>query len=123
MAAIVTIQCSQTGVSHPQQLVEGMLDWESVKKAFQAEVVELEDSGIPSLHRQGNWTGLTRQIFAPNDVIKVKVTKRGEHESTAIGSRTCPSFFRGCQHALASLLGWLVCYSCLLAQHDVDAFL
>ena len=97
MAGIVTIQCSQTGESHPQLLVETLLDWESVKKAFQAEVVELEGFGTPPLYHR---TGLTRQSLQPNDVIKVKVTKKGEHESNAVGSRICTAFFRGCQHAL-----------------------
>ena len=97
MANIVTIQCSQTDESHTQHLVEGSLDWESVKKAFQAEVVELEASGTPPLHRTGDRTGLTRQSFQANDIIKVKVTKKGEHESTAGASRTCTAFFTGCQ--------------------------
>ena len=94
---IVTIQCSQTGENHPQQLVEGSLDWAAVEKAFSAEVVELEGSGTPLLYRTGDRTGYTRQTFTPNVIIKVKVTKKGEHESTAVGSRTCTAFFRGCQ--------------------------
>lgn len=76
MAGTVTVQCSQTGESHLQQLLEGLLDWESVKHAFQAEVVELEASGTPLLYRTGVQSGLTRQSFQANDNIEVKVTKR-----------------------------------------------
>ncbi|CAL8465619.1 g5155 [Coccomyxa elongata] len=78
----VTIQCSQTGESHPQQLNEGLLDWESVKHAFQTEVVELEAFGTPPLYRRRDQTGLTRQSFQANDNIKVKVTKKELRSAT-----------------------------------------
>ena len=42
MADVVTIQCSETGESHLQQLVGGLLEWDTVKEVFQAEFVELE---------------------------------------------------------------------------------
>ena len=87
MADTVTIQCSRTSERHTQQLVDGLLDWQSVKEAFHAEVVELEASGNPPSYRAGDRTGLTRQRFQANEVIKVKVTKKGEHGSIAAGSR------------------------------------
>ena len=83
----MTIQCG--GERHVQQLVDGRLDWEAVKEAFLAEVVELEASGNPPLHRTGDCTGLTRQRFQANEVIKVHVTKKGEHGSTAARPRSC----------------------------------
>lgn len=87
MTGRVTLE-SQTGERHYQQLVDGLLDWESVKEAFQARVVEIEDAGTPSLHRTGDRLGLTRKSFQANELIKVIVTKRPEHEHTAGGFRT-----------------------------------
>ena len=114
MADVVTIQCSETGESHLQQLVGGLLDWESVEEAFQAEVVELEASGTPPLHRTGDRTGLTRQSFQANDVIKVKVTKKGEHDSSAVGSTTSSPVDDAISSACASvqLLGQAAAGTC-----------
>ena len=79
MAGIVTIQCIQTGESLDQQLVEGgLLDWKTVERAFQADLVELEAAGPPPLYHAGDRTGLTRNSFQANDIIRVKVTKKGE---------------------------------------------
>lgn len=79
------IQCSQTGESHFQKLADGRLDWEQVERVFQAQILELEDEGAPPLYRRGQLAGLTRHTYQANDVLLVSVTKRGEHESTAVG--------------------------------------
>ena len=96
MEGIVTLQCVELGESHPQMLVEGSLDWEAVKEAFQAEAVEIETYGIPPLYRTGDRTGLTRKTFQANDVINVKVVKKGEQESTAVGCKFFTAIFKTC---------------------------
>ena len=71
-----------------QQLIDGVLEWESVKKAFQAQFRDLEASGTPPLNRIGDRTGLTRQSVGANDIIKVIVIKKGEHEYNTFNSST-----------------------------------
>lgn len=61
----------------------GRLDWTAVKKAFQADVVQIVNEGIPPCFQAGESTGLDHRTFADPE-LRISVIKRGDCSSTHV---------------------------------------
>ena len=77
MEHVIKLVCSSSGEAKLQQTFGGgRLDWSTVEKALQADVVEIVGRGVPPCFPQGSENaGLTRRIFSALEEVVVVVRK------------------------------------------------
>ena len=90
-AQVVNLRWEDGDEEHKQELWNiqldgsGRLKWAAVKKAFGADLVEIEDEGTPALLEDGEWKGFTIDTFQPGSTILVTVSRKAQGEDRATG--------------------------------------
>ena len=91
LAQVVLLHWKDGDEEHKQELWNiqldgsGRLKWAAVKKAFGADLVEIEDEGTPALLEDGEWKGFTIDTFQPGSTILVTVSRKAQGEDRATG--------------------------------------